>query len=145
MLSQAVDASLIARAIVWAGESPNARNEIFNITNGDLFRWAQMWPYLASLFGMECAEPQRIPLIEFMEDKGPVWDAIVRRHGLMPHSFDEIASWAFGESSFNREYDHILDTTRLRQAGFADCEDSYTMFQRHIRTLQAQRIVPPPP
>ena len=143
VLNQAVDASLIARAMLWAGETASARNAVFNITNGDLFRWAQMWPHLADLFRMQCGEPQRIPLTEFMQDKGPIWDAIVRRHGLVPHSFAEIASWPFGESSLNREYDHILDTTRLRQAGFADCEDSYEMFARHIGTLRVQRIIPP--
>jgi len=30
-----------------AGTFPNARNEIFNITNGDTFRWQRMWPKIA--------------------------------------------------------------------------------------------------
>jgi nucleoside-diphosphate-sugar epimerase len=145
VLGQAVDAGLIARAILWAGESEAARDEVFNITNGDLFRWAQIWPHIAGLLGMPCAEPQRIPLVEFMQDKGPVWDAVTRRYGLQPHAFEEIASWPFGESSLNREYDHILDTTKLRDAGFLEHEDSYRMFARHIRMLQERRIIPPAP
>jgi nucleoside-diphosphate-sugar epimerase len=36
-LIEAVDADLLARAIAWAGQSPSARNEIFNVTNGDVF------------------------------------------------------------------------------------------------------------
>src|SRR5258708_21247884 len=34
-VSQAVDVDLLARAIGWAGEAATARNEAFNVTNGD--------------------------------------------------------------------------------------------------------------
>jgi nucleoside-diphosphate-sugar epimerase len=142
VLSQAVDAALVAKTAMFTGESPNCRNEIFNITNGDLFRWSGMWPRLAELFDMAVAEPQRLPLVEFMTGKQDLWEAIVRKYGLKPYPYRDIASWPFGESSFNREYDHILDTTKLRDRGFDGFEDSYRMFERHIRFLRAQRIIP---
>jgi nucleoside-diphosphate-sugar epimerase len=142
VLSQAVDAALIARAIMWAGESPSCRNEVFNITNGDLFRWSGLWLRLAALFDMEVAEPQRLPLVEFMSSKQELWETIVRKHGLKPYAYRDIASWPFGESSLNREYDHILDTTKLRDRGFDGFDDTYRMFERHMRFLQAQRIIP---
>jgi nucleoside-diphosphate-sugar epimerase len=34
-LYQVTSADLLARATVWAGESPAAQNELFNVTNGD--------------------------------------------------------------------------------------------------------------
>jgi nucleoside-diphosphate-sugar epimerase len=142
VLSQAVDAALIARAIMWAGESPGCRNEIFNITNGDLFRWSGLWPRIAELFDMAVAEPQRLPLVEFMSGKQNVWQTIVGKHGLKPYPYRDIASWPFGESSLNREYDHILDTTKIRDRGFDGFADTYRMFERHVRFLRAQRIIP---
>ncbi len=141
VLTQAVDADLVARAIIWAGESATSRNEVFNITNGDLFRWANLWPRLAECFGIAPGEPQRIPLIEFMSGKAGLWDAIVEEHGLVPTPYDDMTSWAFGETSLNREYDHILDTTKIRRAGFGDFEDTQTMFERQIRFLREQRII----
>ena len=36
-VAQAVDVDLLARAIGWAGEADAARNEVFNVTNGDVF------------------------------------------------------------------------------------------------------------
>jgi nucleoside-diphosphate-sugar epimerase len=42
-VAQAIDADLLARAIGWAGETANARNEIFNIANGDVFVWENIW------------------------------------------------------------------------------------------------------
>jgi nucleoside-diphosphate-sugar epimerase len=142
VLSQAVDATLIARAILWAGESPQARDEIFNITNGDLFRWSSLWPHLGKLLDMPVAEPQRIPLVEQMAVHERVWDGLVSRHGLKPYPYRDIVSWAFGDFCFNRDYDHILDTTKLRQCGFNGCEDSYRMFERQLGFLREQRIIP---
>ena len=37
------------QATGWAGETPSAANEIFNIANGDRFRWQFIWPTGAAL------------------------------------------------------------------------------------------------
>lgn len=142
VLSQAVDATLIAKAIAWSGESPAARNEVFNLTNGDLFRWSTVWPKLAAMFDLRPGEPQRIPLTEFMASKEPLWNRIVARHGLQPIPYRDVVSWPFGESSFNRDYDHILDTTKLRAAGFDTFEDTERMFERQIRFLRDRHVIP---
>ncbi|MDP1967321.1 MAG: nucleoside-diphosphate sugar epimerase, partial [Reyranella sp.] len=46
-VAQAVDADLLARAIAWSGEAAVARNELFNVTNGDVFMWPNVWPAIA--------------------------------------------------------------------------------------------------
>jgi nucleoside-diphosphate-sugar epimerase len=141
-LVQAVDAELIARAILWAGESERAANEAFNITNGDMFRWSRMWPHIASRLGMEVAEPQRIPLVEFMSDKGPLWDEIAQEHNLARIDYAELVSWPFGEFILNREFDHLLDTTKLRDHGFEGYDDSFRMFDRQIDLMRKHRLIP---
>ena len=35
------------------------RADAFNIANGDLFRWSELWPKLAAYFGLEVAPPLR--------------------------------------------------------------------------------------
>ena len=52
-VSQAVDVDLLARAIAWAGEAEAARNEAFNVTNGDVFTWENIWPAIAEALGHE--------------------------------------------------------------------------------------------
>ena len=59
-----------------------AANEIFNITNGDYFRWQFMWPRIARMFQMEVAEPVPMPLAVYMADKGPLWDEMTRKYSL---------------------------------------------------------------
>ena len=141
-LVQGVDAALIARAMLWAGESERARNEIYNITNGDLFRWSRMWPYIAGLFGMDVAPPQKIPLTEFMSDKEELWTRMVQTYGLQPLPYADVVAWPFGESILTREFDHVLDTTKLRDHGFDGYESTYRMFARQFDELRRERIVP---
>jgi len=63
---------ILAKATDWAGSTPAARNEIFNITNGDYFRWQHLWPRIAGMFHMETADPVPLSLAEYMADKGPL-------------------------------------------------------------------------
>jgi len=46
-VAQAVDVDLLARAIAWSGEAESARNEAFNVTNGDVFTWENIWPAIS--------------------------------------------------------------------------------------------------
>jgi len=57
-------------------------NEPFNITNGDLFRWENMWPVISDYFNMKTVQPQKINLTQMMADKGTLWDQLTRQHGL---------------------------------------------------------------
>ncbi len=57
-LLEMTDAGLLADATVWATKQEGA----FNIANGDLFRWSELWPKLAAYFGLEAAPPFGCPL-----------------------------------------------------------------------------------
>ena len=117
-LQQIVDAELLGRAAVWAATEPRCAGEIFNVTNGGLFRWQHMWQRFAEYFGMEQAPLQTLRLVDAMADKGPVWDEIVRKHGLKPYKFQEIASWKFGDMQLHQHWDSISETTKIRRFGF---------------------------
>ncbi len=71
-LYQVTSPDILAKATDWAGSTPAARNEIFNITNGDYFRWQHLWPRIAGMFHMETADPVPLSLAEYMADKGPL-------------------------------------------------------------------------
>ena len=81
-LYQVTSANILARATDWAGSTPGAANEIFNITNGDYFRGQHMWPRIAKAFHMERSDPVPTPLTNYMTDKAALWDEIVRKHNL---------------------------------------------------------------
>lgn len=147
-LQEAVDAGLLGRAIKWAGSEPRCRGEIYNIANGDCFSWPNVWPSIARRFGVEPGVAHPFSLAEVMADKGLVWDSIVRKHGLRPHSYSEIvSSWQFMDYLLRhgRTYPHhsIVSTIKARQHGFHDCMDTEVMFDQIFARLQQERILPP--
>ena len=46
-IGEATDARLIAKAMEWAGTHAAAANQTFNIANGDVYVWENIWPRLA--------------------------------------------------------------------------------------------------
>jgi len=142
-LYQVTSAEILAGAADWAGTAPQARGEIYNITNGDYFRWENLWPRIARMFEMEVAPPVPFKLAEYMADKGPLWDATVRKYGLEPIAYEQVASWAFGDFIFHSEFDNISSTIKARRHGFHDCIDTEDMFREFFDRLRAGRVIPP--
>jgi nucleoside-diphosphate-sugar epimerase len=142
MIMEMTDAELLAKAMVWAGETERCDGEAFNITNGDFNRWEHLWPRLAEFFEMPTAPPQRFPLTQFMSDKDAVWQAIVNKHRLLDYSFKDAAAWPFGEAIFNIEYDVMSDTTKARQFGFHEVIETEEMLLRLFRKFQEMRFMP---
>lgn len=141
-LIEMTDADLLAKATVWAATTEHARNEAFNITNGDLFRWSSMWPKIAAFFDLDVAPPLEMSLSEVMADKEGLWNAMVERRGLAPTSYAEVSSWAFGDFVFAWDYDVIADTSKSRRAGFHEYVDTEAMFLRIFQDLRDQRLIP---
>jgi nucleoside-diphosphate-sugar epimerase len=141
-LYQVTSADILAEATIWAGETDAAKNEIFNVTNGDTLRWKHMWPRIGKMFDMEIAEPVPFLLTTYMADKAPVWDAIVKKHGLRPIPYEQLVSWGYGDFAFRQDFDNVSSTIKVRQAGFHDCIDSETMFSQFFQKLAETRVLP---
>jgi len=142
-LYQVTSADILAEAADWAGTTEAARGEIFNITNGDYFRWQHMWPRIARAFRMEVADPVPTPLTTYMADKGPLWERMTAKYGLQPIPYDKLVSWAFGDFIFNSGFDNISSTIKARRAGFHACIDTEDMFTNFFGRLRSERVLPP--
>ena len=47
-----VDARLLAKVIKWAAGATQAKGQHFNVTNGDVFEWRNLWPAFAEVLGV---------------------------------------------------------------------------------------------
>ena len=141
-LYQLTSANILAEASIWAARSDAARNEVFNITNGDYFRWQHMWPRIAKMFGMETADPVPMPLTQYMADKGSLWNSILAKYQLQPIPYEQVASWAFGDFIFNSGFDNVTSTIKARRAGFQDCIDTEEMFETFFGELRSRCVIP---
>lgn len=141
-LFEVTDAGLLARATLWAAETPACAGEAFNVTNGDCFRWRDLWLEIAEWFAMDPAPPQPISLAATMADKAALWQALVERHGLRPYALDQLAGWAFGDEEFNVDHDMVSSNVKRFRLGFAEVMDSAAMFRRQFEGLRQARIIP---
>ena len=139
---QAVDVDLLVRFMTWQATTPECGNQGFNISNGDVFRWEDMWPRIADYFDMETGPVQTINLAQMMGDKGPMWAKIVAKHGLVDYALEDIAHWPFGDYMLSTDYDMISDYNLIRGLGFHEFVDTGDMFLRMFDELRGKRVIP---
>jgi hypothetical protein len=149
---EAVDADLLARACEWAAESPACANETFNINNGDVFEWRQVWPAIADALGMAVGPEEPTSLAETMPPREAEWAAIVARYGLRsPSRLHDFVGQGFFYADAQLAYNAkrpppttLVSTIKARQAGFHDCMDTEDMFRKWFLRFQERGWLPPP-
>ncbi|MES2711530.1 MAG: hypothetical protein V4653_08095, partial [Pseudomonadota bacterium] len=141
-LHEVTDAALLAQGVLWMIREAGCANRAFNLTNGDAFRWCDLWPFLAERLGVAPGRPRRMTMRVLMADKEPVWERVRQRHGLtLPLS--QVASWEFADFFLNMDYDVIASMTAMRSTGFPGFVDSWAMFDQQIKGYRAARVLPP--
>lgn len=141
-LLEMTDAGLLSKAIVWAATDKRCANQAFNINNGDLFRWNEMWPKIARFFGLEVAPPLPMSLSIVMADKEPLWNDMKKKYGLADHSYKDLSSWGFGDFVFSWDYDMFADGSKARRFGFHEYVDTEKMFMDIFEDLRRRKVIP---
>jgi nucleoside-diphosphate-sugar epimerase len=143
-LTDVTNARILAHHLEWAATTPAARNQAFNIVNGDIFRWRWLWPRLAEYFGAPFAGPGQIPatLEVRMRDASTIWKQIVANHGLVEERLESLASWWHTDADLGREIECVNDMTKSRKLGFSDYQDTYGSFVDVFRRLRQEKIIP---
>lgn len=141
-LRDMTDAGLLARAVTHIATTPACRNEAFNVVNGDVFRWRELWPRIAASFGIAPGNVRPFGMNAWARDKHDAWAGIVRRCGLAESRLDEIADWAFADFHWSHGYDVTSSTAKLRETGFTETLDSGQMLLDHLDRYRAAKILP---
>lgn len=139
---QATDAGLLARAMAWMASTPACANQAFNVTNGDFFRYENLWPKIAEAFEMEAGPVQTISLKTVMADKEPLWEKMQNKYGLVRTKYSEVANWQFADYALSCEWDVMSSTHKCREYGFFEFMDTHEMYIRQIMKFRENRIIP---
>ena len=143
-LTDMTDARLLARHLEWASTSPAARNEDFNVVNGDVFRWQWMWSQLAQYFGIEPApfDGETRPLEHRMQGAGEQWAEIAARYHLREASIEKLVSWWHTDADLGRPMEVLTDMSKSRKAGFLDYQSTPDAFFALFDKLKEERVIP---
>lgn len=141
-LLEMTDAGLLARATLWAATDPRATNQAFNINNGDLFRWSEMWPKIGAYFELEVAPPLPMQLEQVMADKTALWATLVAQYDLVVKDYAAVSGWQFADFVFSWDYDMFADGSKARRCGFGEFIDTEKMFFALFEQFRQDRIIP---
>lgn len=136
------DVRLLAKAMEWAATEPGCANEAFNIVNGDIFRWRDIWPRLADHFGMAVGTVQPTKLHREMADKGSVWDALAKRHNLSAMRMEDVADWAFADVMFEGAWEQTASVVKAHQHGFTGMVDTEEMLIDILAQYRNLKLLP---
>jgi nucleoside-diphosphate-sugar epimerase len=149
-VAQAVDTDLLARAIAWSGESDRAVNEIFNVTNGDVFVWPNVWPAIADALGMAPGAAVPLALDREIRPRESEWAEIRAAHGLASGTLKDFVGLSFEYADYTMGYGRtepgppaLVSTIKLMQAGFTEVMDTEAMFRKGFAEMQAKKLLPP--
>jgi len=148
-VAQAVDVDLLARAIGWAGEAEAARNEAFNVTNGDVFTWENAWPAIAEALDMKPGGAVPLSLAQTYPQWIAPWDALRRKHDLIAPGLEAFVGLSFQYADYSMRYGQtepgppsIVSTVKINKAGFTEMMDSEDMFRKWFRQARSSRLLP---
>jgi nucleoside-diphosphate-sugar epimerase len=143
-LTDMTDARLLARHLEWVATTAAARDQAFNVVNGDVFRWSWMWARLAGWFGLQPAPypGDGIPLERQLADAGPIWADIARRHHLKEADLAAVTSAWHTDADLGRPIEVVTDMTKSRKLGFLDYQATDDSFFDLFARLRETRIIP---
>jgi nucleoside-diphosphate-sugar epimerase len=143
-LTDMTDGDLLAEHMIWAATTRNARNEAYNVVNGDVFRWRWMWPKLAAYFGVpaEGYEGAPRPLEEQMQGLEQEWSKIAASHSLVEEDLGRVASWWHTDADLGRNMEVLADMSKSRLAGFSGYRRTEDSFRNLFDRYRAEHIIP---
>jgi nucleoside-diphosphate-sugar epimerase len=143
-LSDVTDARLLAEHLIWASTNDIARNEAFNVVNGDVFRWSRLWKRLAAYFGVEAVGFEGVirPLENEMANDEPVWKEISQMYGLIENDLSRLASPWHTDLDLGRPIEVMTNMSKSRKLGFNTYQDTEETFYELFEQLRVAQLIP---
>jgi nucleoside-diphosphate-sugar epimerase len=143
-LSDMTDARVLGKQLLWASTTDAAKNEAYNIVNGDIFRWSWLWPRIAKWFGVTWGgfEGEPAPLEGQMTNDGEVWKKMAAKYSLVEPDLSRVASPWHTDLDLGRPIEVMTDMALSRKLGFDVYQNTEDAFQDLFATLRAEKVIP---
>ena len=143
-LTDMTDARLLARHLLWAGTTAAARDQAFNVVNGDIFRWSWMWERIATWFEIPAAPfpGEGTPLELQLADAAPLWAEIAGKYELAEPDLNTLISPWHTDADLGRPIEVMTDMGKSRKLGFLDYQATDDSFFDLFIRLRETRLIP---
>jgi nucleoside-diphosphate-sugar epimerase len=146
---EAADADLVGQVMVWAAQTPQAANETFNVTDGDVFEWRSVWPAIATTLGVDVGPDEPTRIATYIRDNADVWAKIVAKYDLASGDLRSFVGQGDQHADFAFAYGApagpvaFVSTIKLRKAGFNAAIDTRDAFCNSLQSFIDRKLLPP--
>jgi nucleoside-diphosphate-sugar epimerase len=148
-LLEATDTDLMAGAFEWAGHAEAARNQTFNLTNGELFSLRDQWPVIAEALGMEAGDDVPLGFADELPKQSETWDRIREAHGLIAPDMAsylgqslQFADFVLARTVKGPVSASAMSSIKIRQAGFNESLYTDEMLRKWFARYRRARLLP---
>lgn len=136
---------ILAQFHIYASLHPEAvSKKAFNIADGEVVSWEQVWPEICDWFGLRGVGPDPFwkTGAEWVQGQKGQWGSWVKDNELKEGAL-EATSWDFmsaimGSITFDRQY----DLSACRDVGFQEKTETAKGYHRAFERMRAARIIP---
>ncbi|KAK5692325.1 hypothetical protein LTR17_025375 [Elasticomyces elasticus] len=118
---------------------------VFNVADGQVVTWAEVWPKLCSHFGLVGGGPRpgSTSIHDFVEAHRSAWEELAAEHGIKASLIDE-QGWGHLEFMMvDFDFDRQYDLSRSRAVGFLEQIETVDGYVRSWERMRAARLIPP--
>ena len=90
---------------------------------------------------MKVGAPKNLKLEDWIKDKTPVWNAIVKKHNLAAIDVQTLALWPYGDYQLRPQWDVSSSMAKARRLGFDGAVNSFQMFRDQFSHYRAHRVI----
>lgn len=143
-LSDVTDARILAKQLIWASTTEGTKNQAFNITNGDIFRWKWLWKKIADYFQIEFEgyDNNIRPLEQELQNDQELWENISEKYNLKENNLSKIASAWHTDLDLGRPIEVMTDMANSRKLGFTSYQSTLDSFKDLFEKLKEEKIIP---
>lgn len=136
---------ILAQFHIYASLHPEVvSKKAFNIADGEVVTWEQVWPGICDWFGLKGVGPDssKATGAEWVQQQKGAWAKWVKENGLKEGAL-EATSWEFmsaimGGITFDRQY----DLSACREVGFQEKMETVQGYSRAFERMRSARIIP---
>ncbi|MCD9856298.1 SDR family oxidoreductase [Epilithonimonas sp. JDS] len=143
-LSDVTDARVLAKQLIWASTTEAAKNQAFNIANGDVFRWKWLWEKMADYFQIEFEgfENEIRPLEKELQNDHTLWEEIAEKYDLKENNLSKISSAWHTDLDLGRPIEVMTDMAKSRKLGFTTFQSTLDSFTDLFEKLKKEKLIP---
>jgi nucleoside-diphosphate-sugar epimerase len=147
---ESADARLIAEACLWALGASHARDEIYNVANGDVWVPAHRWEEMCQAADVEPGAPRIVDFARFPHEQGEAWRDLAARHGLREPNLAKLCGQSHHYLNLLMCYGQpsppyppaLCSTVKIANAGFNRRLDTLHSISYWLSYLEQRRVLP---